>query len=669
MENSLNFRDIETIKPTYYNSEDDPINDFLIPVLKRTKIYKRLTYSFSSAFFSIINDALIDIIKNDCKIYCIAGIEIDPPDVQAIEDGLIDEEGFIEKKILEEFGKIEELIKTLSKSYGIDIMDHRLKVLSYLVSKGIFNIKIGFVRIDKKIVNPGKYKFHPKVMIFIDGRGNIIATNGSPNESYSALAFNQETIDVYTSWNNETPDPHLETHVRRFEQFWNNKSENIRAIDINKLLENKILLKYRSYNKKEDVIEAEKKLNELLDQEKESFGLWSHQDKAKKIFLKEKKGILEMATGTGKTRVAINILNELYKENKIDGAIITLFGTNLLDQWHRELCKDAKDFTIYRQYENYREASSYSINHKSSILLISKDFIGNFLRTNKSLTNKKIFIFDEVHRMGSTEAISTLKDKLSLFPYKLGLSATPERAYDEEGNKFIEEELGPVLFRFSLEDAIKKGILCEFDYIPLYYEYDEEDKQKRKAAYAWYECNKETNPLLKKEELYKRLSRIKKLSKSKIPVFEDYLIANKEILDRSILFVEEKEYGEMIQRILIKYMSDYQTFYAEDQKENLHLFSECKINSLLTCKRLSEGIDVRSINNIILFSTSRAKLETIQRMGRCLRIDPNNSNKRAKIIDFIVKSDLENEDNKFEKADEERYKWLKELSKVKKEGD
>ena len=76
----------------------------------------------------------------------------------------------------------------------------------------------------------------------------------------------------------------------------------------------------------------------------------------------------------------------------------------------------------------------------------------------------------------------------------MGLSATPERAYDEEGNKFIEQEVGPVIFEFKLEDAIRKGILCEFDYTPLFYEYDDEDKQKRKAAYAWFESNKKLNP-------------------------------------------------------------------------------------------------------------------------------------------------------------------------------
>ena len=50
--------------------------------------------------------------------------------------------------------------------------------------------------------------------------------------------------------------------------------------------------------------------------------------------------------------------------------------------------------------------------------------------------------------------------------------------YDDEGNNFIQTEIGEIIFTFSLEDAIRKGILCEFDYIPLPYVLTEEEKVK-----------------------------------------------------------------------------------------------------------------------------------------------------------------------------------------------
>jgi ERCC4-related helicase len=69
---------------------------------------------------------------------------------------------------------------------------------------------------------------------------------------------------------------------------------------------------------------------------------------------------------------------------------------------------------------------------------------------------------------------------------------------------------------------------------------------------------------------------------------------------------------------------DAYTYYADDQRENLINFATGALDSLITCHRISEGIDVQSTNNIVLFSAARARLETIQRMGRCLRVDPAN---------------------------------------------
>ena len=63
--------------------------------------------------------------------------------------------------------------------------------------------------------------------------------------------------------------------------------------------------------------------NKSAFDEKEFFNdLWPHQEEAVKIFLEKKRGILEMATGTGKTRVAIEIIAQLFKYKLINQFII-----------------------------------------------------------------------------------------------------------------------------------------------------------------------------------------------------------------------------------------------------------------------------------------------------------------------------------------------------------
>jgi superfamily II DNA or RNA helicase len=85
---------------------------------------------------------------------------------------------------------------------------------------------------------------------------------------------------------------------------------------------------------------------------------------------------------------------------------------------------------------------------------------------------------------------------------------------------------------------------------------------------------------------------------------------------------------------------------------------------LITCKKISEGIDIKSVNNIILFSSDRGKLVTTQRIGRCLRTNPENINKIATIVDFVC-VDTEKDSNEMEhSADMERSEWLTQLSKT-----
>ena len=100
--------------------------------------------------------------------------------------------------------------------------------------------------------------------------------------------------------------------------------------------------------------------------------------------------------------------------------------------------------------------------------------------------------------------------------------------------------------------------------------------------------------------------------------------------------------------------------YADDEKINLENFAAGKIDCLLTCKKVSEGIDISSVTNIILFSSDRSRLVTTQRIGRALRLDKNNPEKKATVVDFVIEDSEENDNN----ADADRAEWLTELSQT-----
>jgi len=396
---------------------------------------------------------------------------------------------------------------------------------------------------------------------------------------------------------------------------------------------------------------------------------WSHQKEAVAAFFKAGHGILEMATGTGKTRTALSILEDLRERELIETAIVAAFGTDLLDQWHKELLRHTS-LPVYRAYEQYREAQSFLNAPKGAVLLTSRQNLAAILpRLRPATFEKSLLICDEVHGLGSPALVASLTGRLQPFRYRLGLSATPERVYDTEGSRFIGNEIGPVIFRFGLKEAIQRGILCEFDYVELTYSLSEDDRAAIRQAIRRHHAKARAGEAAPVEALYREIARIRKVTVEKIDPFREYVTHHPDVLDRCIIFVETAEYGGLIQPILMALRTDFHTYYQDDDRGNLRLFARGDLQCLLTCHRISEGIDIRSVNNIVLFASARARLETVQRLGRCLRIDPNNIGKRARVVDFVQPRPLDVNDPTGElSADEERRDWFRELAALRYQG-
>ena len=91
---------------------------------------------------------------------------------------------------------------------------------------------------------------------------------------------------------------------------------------------------------------------------------------------------------------------------------------------------------------------------------------------------------------------------------------------------------------------------------------------------------------------------------------------------------------------------------------------------MIACDRISEGIDISDLSTVILIASDRARLTTIQRIGRCLRTDPRNPDKVANVVDLVLDLDSNNNDENQEeplKSDIIRHDWLLELSKIRPE--
>ena len=478
-------------------------------------------------------------------------------------------------------------------------------------------------------------------------------------------------MELRKSWIGENDINIIKKREKTFHDAWNNKSLNFftRPLSL-KNLDRLITRPERRFQKNINKL-TPKSENE---NPKPKDDKWSFQEDAVNIFLEKKAGILEMATGTGKTRTTFKILGKLLDQKKINKIIIQMQGTELIDQWTKELdeWRINRDELIktLKQNQDAKELDLFLANFKNEeidILFVSQSFLPDLLnKLNFEDLSKTIIIHDEIHNLPTENMISKIRGLQKKISYRLGLSATVNDAYDVTRDDRLFEEVGPIIFKFDIEQAIKRGILVEFDVEYIYYKLTETEKKDRKGWMVWREQQIKLKQI-SQQEIDERFSRgvslIFKKAQNKIQLLDDYINNNKHTLEKCFIFAQEMDYGDLILNKLIKYMPEIKTHYDKHaDKDNLVEFAKGNLKCIINCKKLNEGINMKSLSNIILVS-SEGKRQLIQRLGRVLRIDEeNNPDKRAFVLDFINDEQKENMDG----ADFRRYEELNKLTKIRK---
>ena len=624
------------IKTCIDTSVDDFIGELYTPCFKWAERLDRGVGYFTSGWLEYNISGLSDFASRGGKIRLITSPILSNIDSDAI---------IASENPSEDFEKFENALNNSVTALEKEMKADILNAFSWMLYDGIIELKFA-VPCEK--LSDGN--FHDKFGIFYKGH-EAISFSGSINDSKHGFA-NYESLKVFKTW--AGTGEYVESDIMRFERLWHGQDKNLKIYNIPTAIKDRIFTLRNS-----DRPYAHKSAPS---------NKWEHQDKAVECFLEKEHGILAMATGTGKTITAIKIMTKLFEESRIKRVVITMYGNDLLDQWTKQMREKFSDKQIYCHYNLQKMMNKFIMHPDNSILLISRDannlvkLLDMFDKAPGNYKNDTLFLFDEVHGAGSGSLVESLAGRISPYRYRLGLSATPEREYDDDGNDFLLTEIGEVIFEFSLQDAIKKGILCEFNYIPLPYELTDAEKQKKKKIIAAFNAKKENGEDVDESELYTQLSLVNKTAVNKIEEFEDFISKQPELLEKSIIFVQTMEYGLLLQPVLMKYTNKYHTYYADDEKINLENFADGKIECLLTCKKISEGIDISSVTNIFLFASDRSRLVTTQRIGRALRLDKNNPDKKANVIDFVIE-DSESDNN----SDQERADWLSELAETRRD--
>lgn len=311
-----------SLKYSYRTSDDDVINDFLVPCLNYSVMYKRAAGFFSSTALVKLSQGIAGLIKNNGKMQLVVSPDLSQEDIEAIKLGYEKKEDIINKRLLE---SIDEELTSTQKD--------RLNLMINLIEKGILNIKIAILNYGTDV---GMY--HEKIGIMEDNEGNKIAFTGSYNESLNSYVNNFESLDVYTNYSQDYNRVYQKE--KDFDNLWNNSTEKLKVVDFPIAVKDKLFEKY--YNRdnvksEEQIIMEEKRHNEITPNMPNNF-LRDYQNKAIDEWEKAKyNGVFDMATGTGKTLTALGACVRLFNNVEHLAIVIICPYTHLVEQWVEDL--------------------------------------------------------------------------------------------------------------------------------------------------------------------------------------------------------------------------------------------------------------------------------------------------------------------------------------------
>ena len=651
---NLSFKDLD-IKIKYDSDDIDVLNEFYIPILSNSIKYLRMSGFFSSTSLAISARGLENFIKNDGKMMLICSAILSHDDLVKIKEFYSSPIELIEERFLFD-------LKNISNTFIKD----NLAALGFMLANGNLEIKIAIPNDERGI-------FHSKIGILIDSYGDMVSFSGSDNETAHGWKYNVEEFKVFKSWVSGQ-DEYFNEDLENFYQYWNNLTKKSDIIDLPEAI-NKELIELAPSHLNELIINNvfEDDIGNISENENSNlFKLRDYQIEAiDNWFNSNKSGIFEMATGTGKTFTALGCANKLLEEysEKHDPLLIVIATptSHLVDQWEKDVLKFNVDLII----KAYSSNSSWKKNLPDQLLDLSIGELNNIviLTTHKTLSKEyfknfisdcsadSLIIVDEVHGIGSSNQRLALDNKL--YDFKLGLSATPERWFDDEGNEFINNFFGDVVYRFTLSDALIKNnpdtgetFLTPYEYHPIFVELTDEEFEdyryyteiiaqlyaKLKSKYA---KNKSKIKIDIKNNLRKRQN-ILNLASNKYVHFKSLISELKCNTNNNIrnllVYCHDSNQLNKINAILNDEEIIKHKFTGEENiEERLNLlnhFSNGDIHALVAMKCLDEGVDVPSAETAIIMASTSNPREYIQRRGRILRRHPNKN--LAIIYDMIV---------------------------------
>jgi superfamily II DNA or RNA helicase len=639
----------------YFIPRENVVDEVLIPALKSARSVDCMAGFFSSHSFAEIAPGLATFLARSAEpLRLIISPYLSPDDQEAMRLGVSNPETVASAAILDAI-----------PSAG-DLANHTLRCLAWLIRANRLEIRIALIR---------GALFHPKVWIF-KCDSDRAALHGSSNMTRDGLTRNREQVTLSRSWCGAESVFHIDRLQKEFEEIWSGDDADCVIVDLPRAIREKLL---REFSGGQAPTEADCRklwrkahgLPEMEPGEATDFiqslaipdsieyrsGPYGHQGRAVDAWKQSGwRGILEMATGSGKTISAMIGASLLQQE--VDSLFIVIAAPYrpLIEQWCGEVepfgvrpanltllsGSAARDGKVRELGRKLRMGLS-----KTEVVLVSTDTLctADFIGSVMAVRAKKLLIADECHNLGAAGFVSNPPE---CFDFRLGLSATPIRQYDEEGTEALFEYFGPVCFQFTLEDAI--GVcLTPYDYHIHFVELSRSEMDE------WVRLSDEISKLAWKLETKAKDSHLDNLLRQRRLVLETAaaklatlkLLLSSECDDTlgfTLIYATDKDPAQLervnaiLQEkgILFRQLTYEETVDRKKTAEILSAFQAGEIKVLTAKRVLDEGVNIPQIKRAYILASTTVRRQWIQRRGRLLRTCRQIGKTHAEIHDFVA---------------------------------
>lgn len=359
---------------------------------------------------------------------------------------------------------------------------------------------------------------------------------------------------------------------------------------------------------------------------------------------KHRRGLLVMATGTGKTRVSISMVDVLMRNDWVKNVLFLADRTSLVSQAKKNFAKLLPNATITVLSDQSNKAG---IDPNARIVFSTYQTMINYIDSEDkpfSVGRFDLVIIDEAHRsvFGKYGAIFNYFDSLLL-----GLTATPRDEVDKSTYDLFGMEEGVPNYAYELEDAVADGFLVNYrgfkrgsmilkDGIK-YSSLSAQEKDQLEKVWDYEETLQELNSGanvrgrdIRSDEIFKYIYNEDTIDLVLQDLMENGLkVQSGERIGKSIIFAYNHKHAELIvERFNLMYptygsefcaLIDNYVTYSQDLIDKMEVRDKDP-QIAVSVDMLDTGIDIPDVLNLVFFKVVKSKIKFMQMIGRGTRL-------------------------------------------------